>query len=224
MKLRIGTTLPVLAIITVPALISCNKENGGPPEAILFNDTIDWGWELGEWYGGNSFFWWHYPTMGVEDLGEMPGNWKKPNDFENGHFHLRFEILEQPTANAFRLQLGFWQGEDKAGEYSETVSSDVVFEGGPGTLIEADLGSPSGWWQLRSEQPVDFSRPGDFFKIGLALWKDEPLCIPMAQGWTNRNACENPEQAALEFFPMKARVTVVAVAEGHTFSGWENYP
>src|SRR4030042_7095306 len=79
------------AILTVLSLYSCKKENGGPPEAILFNDTIDWGWELGEWYGGNSFFWWHYPPMGVEYFGEMPGNWKEPNDFEKGHFHFRFE-------------------------------------------------------------------------------------------------------------------------------------
>jgi hypothetical protein len=46
----------------------------------------------------------------------------------------------------------------------------------------------------------------------------------MAQGWTNSNACENPELAAQDFFPLKAKVSVVAVADGYSFSGWENYP
>jgi len=57
------------------------------------------------------------------------------------------------------------------------------------------------------------------------MWKtgEEVTCIPMGQGWSNSNACDNPEQTAAEFFPIKAWVTVVAVAEGHTFTGWENY-
>jgi hypothetical protein len=214
----------IMICLILALTFSCEDENAGPPEALLFNDTIDWGWELGEWYGGNSFYWWHNASDGVEEYGELPSNWKKPNDFEVGNFHLKFEILEQPTHNAFKVQLGFWQDKDKEGGHSETISSHVLIEGGPGTLVTADLGTPSTWWELRTDQPVDFSRPGDFYLIGLALWKAEPLCIPMAQGWSNSNTCENPEQAALEFFPMKARVTVVAVAEGHTFSGWDNYP
>lgn len=214
-----------LTVVLLLALVifSCNDENAGPPEAILFNDTINWQWELGEFYGGNSFYWWHSPGMGVENFGDLPTNWKKPNDFENGNFHLRLKILEQPSDSAFKVQLGFWQDVDKEGGHSETISSHVLFEGGSGELLETDLGSPSSWWQLRPDEPVDFTRPGDFYQIGLALWKAEPFCIPMAQGWQNSNACENPEQAAAEFFPMKARVTVVAVAAGTTFSGWENY-
>ena len=71
---------------------------------------------IGEWYGGNSFYWWHNPSSGVEDLGELPDNWTKPNDFGNGNFHLRFEVLDQPTDSAFQIQLGFWQDKDKDGD------------------------------------------------------------------------------------------------------------
>lgn len=213
----------LLAILLITGIFSCKKEDPGSPELILFTDTIDWQWELGEWYGGNSFYWWHNTGKGVEDYGALPNNWKKPHDFENGTFQMRVEILEQPTDSSFQLQLGFWQDKDKDGGHSETISSHIEFQGGAGELIEADLGSPSEWWEFRSDEPLDFNRPGDFYKIGLALWKTDPWCIPMAQGWNNSNSCENPEQAAAEFFPMKARVTVVAVAEGHTFSGWDNY-
>ena len=99
-----------------------------------------------------------------------------------------------------------------------------MLEGGPGTYIEGDLGTPSTWWQKREDAVVDFSRPQDFYRIGIVLWKEDPRCLPMAQGWNNRNQCDDPENEALHFFPMTAKVTVVAVAEGHTFSGWENYP
>ena len=213
----------IIAILLTLGIFSCKKEDPGPPEFILFTDTIDWQWELGEWYGGNSFYWWHNAGKGVENYGELPGNWKKPHDFENGTFQMRIEILEQPTDSSFQLQLGFWQDKDKDGGYSETISPHIELQGGAGELIEADLGSPSEWWELRSNAAVDFNRPGDIYKIGLALWKTNPWCIPMAQGWNNSNSCENPEQAAAEFFPMKARVTVVAIAKGHTFTGWENY-
>ncbi len=159
------------------------------------------------------------------NLGEMPADcWTNPYDFEHGHYYLRFEILEQPSAQAFFIQLGFWQNMHAEGGYSETMSSRILMEDGAGTLVEMDLGSPSSWWELMPDQPVDFCKPEDLDKIGLALWKAEPLCLPMAQGWTNSYACEDPELAALEFFPLKARIAVVAVADGHSFSGWKNHP
>ena len=213
----------LVALIILGALLSCKDEILIPPEVVLFNDTINWHWELGEWYGGNSFYWWHNTSNGVEDYGALPANWKKPHDFENGSFQIRIEILEQPTDSSFQLQLGFWQDRDKDGGHSETISSHIEFQGGVGELIEADLGSPSEWWELRADEPVDFRRPADFYRIGLALWNTDPWCIPMGQGWNNSNSCENPEQAAAEFFPLKARVTVIAIAEGYIFSGWEKW-
>lgn len=214
----------IVAVLLLAGIFSCKKENSEPPEALVFSDTIYWEWEKDQIYGGNSFFWWHYLKMGVVNLGELPDNWKKPNDFENGTFHMRIEILEQPTDSSFKLQLGFWQDKEKEGGHSETISSHVAFRGGAGELIEADLGSPSDWWELRPDAPVDFTRPVDFYQIGLALWRTDPWCIPMGQGWNNSNSCDNPEQAAAEFFPLKARVTVVAIAEGYSFTGWDNYP
>jgi hypothetical protein len=222
-KHSFGMLVPCCLVV---AALSCEKKNSEPPEAVLFTDTIQWQWELGEWYGGNSFYWWHRTDNGVQDYGELPPtDWTKPRDFEHGSYHMRFEILDQPTDSSFMLQLGFWQDKDKEGGHSETVSPRVLLEGGTGTLVESDLGVPAEWWQLREDAPVDFSRPEDLYMIGLALWKAaDPICIPMAQGWNNSQSCPNAEQAALEFFPMKARVTIVAVAAGHTFSGWENYP
>jgi hypothetical protein len=215
----------ILLAIFIVGLGGCEKKEVEPPEAVVFDNTIEWGWPLGESYGGNSFYWWHRSEeSGVVDFGSMSAtNWKSPNNFEEGNFYLRFEVLEQPTDSSFYIQFGIWQDLDKEGGYSETVSSISLLEGGNGSYVEAGLGTPSTWWQKRGDAKVDFKRPEDFYRIGLVLWKEDPLCLPMAQGWNNSNQCPNPETEALNFFPMTARVTVVAVAEGSTFSGWDNY-
>jgi hypothetical protein len=195
-------------------------------EEVIFDETIDWQWTLPQVYGGNSFYWWHLPNeSGTINYGTMPtDNWKSPYDYENGSIYLRFEVLDQPTSQSFVVQVGIWQDESKAGGYSECISSNSLLSGGTGSSIEANIGSPGSWWQKRDDAHVDFTRPEDFFKIGLALWKGNGECIPMGQGWNNSNACSNPETEAAKIFPMQAKVTVVAVASGHTFSGWENYP
>jgi hypothetical protein len=213
-------------VLMLTGLLSCEpSDSSGSSELTLFSDTIDWDWELGEFYGGNSFYWWHNTDYGVVNLGEMPDDcWKTPFDFEQGHFYLRFELLEIPSNQSFFVQMGIWQNMHADGGHSETISGRILVENGVGSTVEADLDSPSTWWQLQTNKPVDFCIPGEFDKIGLALWKAEPLCLPMAQGWNNSQACENPEQAARDFFPMRARVTVVAVADGFSFSGWNNYP
>lgn len=218
--------LPIVSLaLLLTILFSCKEEITGSPELTLFSDTINWNWEVDEFYGGNSFYWWHNTDHGVVNLGEMPADcWKTPYDFEHGHFYIRFEILEQPSMEAFHIQLGFWQEDQAGGGRSEAISSRFLLEEGSGTVLDADLGSPASWWQLNPDKPVDFCKIELLNRIGLALWKADPLCLPMGQGWSNSQACSNPEEAAREFFPMKARVSVVAVADGHSFSGWENYP
>ncbi|HBL78093.1 MAG TPA: hypothetical protein DD458_22920 [Prolixibacteraceae bacterium] len=192
-------------------------------EKVVFDKTIDWQWKFPLWYGGNSFYWWHHPAGSVTDYGNMPADdWTTPYDYENGTYYLRFEVLEQPTDNAFTIQFGIWQDEHKAGGWSECVSKPAKLSGGAGSLCAVNVGSPATWWQKRPDVKVDFTRPEDFYRIGMVLWKNGS-CIPMAQGWNSRAACNDAETEAAKFFPMRARVTVVAVASGHTFSGWDKY-
>lgn len=188
-------------------------------EEIVFDKTIDWQWKFPLWYGGNSFYWWHHPAGSVTDYGNMPtDDWTTPYDYENGTYYLRFEVLEQPTDNAFTIQFGIWQDERKAGGWSECVSKPAKISGGAGSFCAVNVGSPASWWQKRPDVKVDFTRPEDFYRIGMVLWRNGS-CIPMAQGWKSTRACQDAEMEAAKFFPMRARVTVVAVASGHTFSG-----
>ncbi|MGC9343792.1 MAG: carboxypeptidase regulatory-like domain-containing protein, partial [Bacteroidales bacterium] len=71
---------------------------------------------------------------------------------------------------------------------------------------------PTTWWNKEADDKVDFSRPEDFYRIGVVLWNASPLCIPMGADW-NPDGC--PENEA-KFFPMRARVTVLAYPSSST--------
>jgi hypothetical protein len=129
---------------------------------------------------------------------------------------MRFEVLSQPTRKPFRIQFSIWQDISKTGGHSETISGNVNLSGGTGSVTATSIGSPASWWQIRTDSPVDFTRPEDFYRIGIVLWKGN--CVVKGQGW-GTDGC--PEYQA-EFFPLQARITVVAVAQGSTFSGWSN--
>jgi hypothetical protein len=223
MKMKKLITFTIYLMIIF--LISLSEVTLNAQETIVHDEIIDWGWELGPWYGGNSFYWWHRSyERDIVDYGDMsPTDWLSPYNYRDGEFFLRFEVISQPSSENFYIQFGIWQDYGKTGGYSETVSSLAELNGGDGSLVETSIGTPRRWWQKRSDDPVDFRRPEDFYRIGIILWNTSPLCLPMAQGWNNDNACSNAATVALRFFPMQARVTVVAVAEGYNFSGWENY-
>ncbi len=201
-------------------ILTLNIPKAKAQEKVVFNQTVTWEWPLPKWYGGNSFYWWHRSMegVGVTNFGDMSStDWQSPANYRNGTFYMRFEVLSQPTNNPFRIQFGIWQDISKAGGHTETISENVNVVGGTGSVTATSIGSPASWWQIRTDAPVDFTRPEDFYRIGVVLWKGN--CVPKGQGW-GTDGC--PEYQA-EFFPMQARITVVAVAQGSTFSGWSNY-
>ncbi len=189
-------------------------------EAVIFDQTVNWEWPISSVYGGNSFYWWHYTAQGVSNLGSMPtDDWTSPYNYENGTFYLRFEVINQPSSDPFWLEMGIWQDD----QLRECITGGALLSGGSGSVTEADIGTSSNWWQKNTTYKVDFTRPEDFNRIGLILWKGNKQCIPMAQGWTNAAECPNAATDQAAFFPMTCRITVVAVAQGYGFSGWGTY-
>lgn len=187
-------------------------------EAVLINRTISWEYPVNV-YGGNSFYWWHNkwttPQIGV-DLGTMPTNdWTTPYNYQNGTFYMRIEIISQPTASPFWIEMGIWQD----GTTRECISGGGQLSGGAGNVIETSIGSSGSWWQKDYSNKVDWTRPEDFNRIGLILWNGYKECVPS----TWMTSCADPTTLAAKFFPMQAKVTVVAVAQGYSFSGWSNY-
>lgn len=208
----------LLSVITLPSAAQ---------EKVIFNETVTWAWPLPQSYGGNSFYWWHRTVDGysIYNLGDMPSDdWKSPADYENGAMYLRIQVISQPTSSPFTIQLGIWQDVGKSGGHSECISGNLYVSGGAGSSAESSIGKPNDWWEIRTDAPVDWTRPEDFHRMGLILWKGYTDCIPMAQGWSNSQACSDASTQQANFFPMTVRITLVACAQGTSFSGWANYP
>ncbi|MBN1773102.1 MAG: VCBS repeat-containing protein, partial [Deltaproteobacteria bacterium] len=149
----------------------------------------------------HGFYW--FDLAGTE-----PADWQAPDDYYHGEFHVRVEALSQATSRTSQLQYCIWQDSGAR----ETCSSFLRLDG-PGSVATAHS-SPADWWILA--EPVDFSRPGDFSHQGTPL-RDETGCIISDWGtdfcWDGR----------ADYLPYTARMTVVAVSAGSTFSGWERY-
>lgn len=196
----------IILIFFFPAI---NSQDG----TVVFEEEILWEWSTeNNIYGGYGFYWWHRNEGTVNiNFGQMSStDWTQPNDYYNGEFVLRFEILDQPTSEPFMLQMGIWQDKPKGSVHPETVSSRQYIDGGKGSAIEVSLGSPAEWWNKQPEDLVDFSRPEDFYRIGLVLWNPDPLCIPMGTDWSSSGCPENADK----FFPLRAKVKVLAIPAG----------
>jgi hypothetical protein len=158
----------------------------------------------------------------TKNFSGMPSNWLSPNDYWNGHFYYHIELIDIPTNNEVGFQFGIYQyylynGQD----YYETCSLTRASLQGSGDVAEGDYGSPANWWQ-HPNGGVDFTKPNEFEEAGLAIWSHMPghvgIICPSASGG------DDIANAVREYYePCTIRVIVVAVSQGSTFSGWDNY-
>jgi hypothetical protein len=200
-----------VAIVVITGMIINPFTRETRAQTVVFDGEITWEWPIsGNIFGGYSFYWWHrLDGITMPDYGEMsPTDWTSPDNYYAGQFRLRFEVLEQPTDEPFEVQFGIWQDLNKGEAYPLTVGTRVVIS--RGTVFEGSIGSPANWYNKESGDRVDFSRPEDFFRMGLVLWNPDPLCIPQGTDW-DPNGC--PEHAD-KFFPMRARLKITAYASG----------
>ncbi len=144
----------------------------------------------------------------------MPSNWLTPYDFYNGQVYTRYEIISQASSTPVALQFGIWQKlPPTTGHLYETMAEQRVLNG-PGS-VAINNSSPKDWWTL--DGGVDYTKMDQVWHFGINPWKTEP-----AQQIRQENATIWDSRFTY-WFPMKVKVTVVAVAAGHTFSGWNNY-
>ena len=202
----------IIGVLSVLAILSSIP--GSIAQTVVFDDEITWEWPPEDnIHGGYGFYWYHrLDGITMPDYGEMSQeDWTSPVNYYYGQFRMRFEVLEQPTDKPFRVQFGIWQDHHKGEAYPLTVCSRKDIS--RGAVWEGSIGSPTTWYNKEPEDKVDFSRPGDFFRMGLVLWNPDPLCIPQGTDW-DPNGC--PEHAE-KFFPMRARVTITAYPANMTY-------
>ncbi|MFO7658914.1 MAG: T9SS type A sorting domain-containing protein [Bacteroidales bacterium] len=170
-------------------------------EFVVFNDIIEYT-DTRQETVDNGFYFLPAPVG-------SPSDW---SNFWNGQFYYRYEVVSQPSASGIKLQYVIWQ-DFPAVPYNESCA-DQVDAGGTGS-IGIENSSPSTWW-CEGYGCVDFSRPSDFSDFAVVLWSsDHGLRIMQdnADVWAVRD----------QFLPLQVKVTIVAVAAGHEFSGWDNY-
>ena len=202
-KYRLGIGM-MLALLFASFSAEMKAQDG----TVVFDGEIYWEWPIPQDYGGYGFYWWHRNEGTVNiNYGDMSStDWTSPENFYNGEFVMRFEVLEQPTSEPFKIQFGIWQDKYKGADHPETVASKKYVPGGEGSVFEGSLGTPSTWWNRQPDDLVDFSRPEDFYRIGIVLWNEYGTCFPKGPEWGD-DGC--PEIAP-DYFPMRARVTVTA--------------
>jgi hypothetical protein len=138
-------------------------------------------------------------------------NWISPYDFYNGEFYYRYEIIDYPSDTSFLLNLCIWS--DIVGNWESWKETCCDLIEITGKEVYTTNSVPAEWWKLG--EPVDFSRIPDFFSMGLAVW-----CADR-QNMTDWPDAGNSCWAGRDYvLPLTLRLTIVAVAAGNTFSGW----
>lgn len=189
-----------IGIAGVIALALSGPAQQASAAEFLVHDDI---FTLDETGDHNHGFYWY------DSIDGTPSDWQSPDDYFNGEFFIRFEVLSQATARMSYMQYCFWQDDGAR----ETCSPHLELNGSGS--VATHHSSPSTWWAL-DDNPVDFSRPEDFNHLGTPLWNSD-RCI--VSDWSDSFCWDDRD----DYFPMTARMTVVAVSAGSTFSGWSSY-
>lgn len=140
---------------------------------------------------------------------EANGNWRTPINYAEGTMYYRVEIRRQPTPQNMRLQFCAWQDNFRG----ETCGAIKSVSGQSGTVVTWSQSVSSMW--KKGNRGVDWTRPRQRYSI--AIKNTAGKAISDYSGW--RWNGENPER----WYPLDMRFTVVVVAKGSQFSGWQNY-
>lgn len=141
------------------------------------------------------------------------GNWVTPVNYAQGTLYYRVEIFSQPTAQNMQLQFCFWQEKNGYNFELENCGPTKSVRGAAGTV--ATWSVPVGDMWKRNGKSIEWNRAR--FRNGAAIKNSRGLPVSDYNGWK-----WNGEDPA-KWYPLNMRFTVVVVAKGSTFSGWNNY-
>ena len=141
------------------------------------------------------------------------GDWTTPVNFAQGTLYYRVEIFSQPTAQNMRLQFCFWQAKNGNNFTLETCGHQESVLGSPGIVAEWSDAIENMW--KKDGNPIEWDRAR--YRNGVAIKNSSGKPVSNYNGW-NWNG-ENPKK----WYPLDMRFTVVVVANGASFSGWQNY-
>lgn len=192
--------ISLVAVDAPPPTPSPTPSPTPPPSGGAEMLVFDWNKEVTEAQSG---FPWDKPPL-------ANGNWITPINYAEGTFYLRAEVRSIPVnQDDMKVQFCIWQDSSRLENCTRTV--DVP--GRAGTVVEWSVGVQNLW--KKNGVIIDWSRARH--RNGFAIKNGAGDPVSDYSGW-NWNG-ENPEH----WYPMNARFTVVVVAKGQTFSGWDTY-
>ncbi|NJK86968.1 MAG: hypothetical protein HC906_14315 [Bacteroidales bacterium] len=157
---------------------------------------------------------------------DLPADWTNPVNYNNGKLYIRYEVISQPTNTSAQILIALYQDSNDPVNPTYWKESTVphVEIYGPGDVGTFDLipshinGSdathPYGCWGTAGEC-VELDRADEIYKYEFQLWGISPY------GKIKKTNADLWADSA-KWFPMQIRATLVLVAQGTTFSGW-NY-
>jgi hypothetical protein len=155
------------------------------------------------------------PSKSIDAM--FPGsneNWEVPTDFANGTLYMRLLIKAQPVEQNMNLQFCMWQDDMIGNKLGlETCTPVANVNGAPGTIATWSVPINNMW--KKDNVPLDFTRPRERYGIAIKNSAGDPVSDYLDWNWNG----EDPKK----WYPLNIRFTVVAVKEGETFSGWDNY-
>ena len=191
-------------LLMLAGIIGLSPFSGYGAEFVILNDTI----EYPNSTDNNGFYFFYYNPS-------MPADWTSPLDYVHGEVYTRYEIISQASSEPVGLQFGIWQKlPPETGTLYENMEA-VRTLSGPGSFV-TNNSSPADWWKYNGG--VDFTKMNLVWHFGINPYK----VVPTTQQIRQENASVWNERF-IYWFPMKVRVTVVAVAAGDEFSGWDAY-
>ncbi len=136
------------------------------------------------------------------------GNWKSPVNYAEGTFYVRVQVKKQPKPQNMRIQFCMWQ--DNLSR--ENCSTHGNVKGTPGNVVTWSLPVSKMW--KKNGKAIDYTRSRQ--GISAPIWNQKsPVSNYTGFNWGG----ENPDL----WYPLDMRMTVVVVAKGATFSGWDKF-
>lgn len=142
------------------------------------------------------------------------GDFTSPVNYAEGTIYVRYEVIKQKVPqNDMRLQFCLWQEKNGNNFGLETCVWTRNVPGTSGTIVcwsqdVEDMFKKGG-------KPLEWDRERYRVAIPIKNGAGKPVSDFANFNWSG----EDPD----EWYPLDLKATIVIVAKGATFSGWENY-
>lgn len=199
-----------ISILLILSVLSISLHSVRAGEFVVMNETITMTED-------NFGFYFVYPPL------SGPENMVSPENYRDGTWEFRYEVVSQPTNEPVWFSFNIW-GDYDGSTYTESGAPATGQLDGPGSVSYISS-SPQTWYANPDHGGVNWSSKSSFWRWGIVMWASRGaqnyLLAPSP--WTSNPLSHAAWAEREKWLPIQLKVTIVAVSAGSTFSGWGNY-